>query len=467
MSAQKRQTSDKPYSGGYQTAKAFKEGRIQLQGGTALVYHGGPDLTCSPAPCVFTPVDASEGGSLPVNEDPIAVNPTNNMQLLSGGNDYNCGNIQGFFASGNGGTTWTRVCSPGSGGEGDPIVGYDLNNVAHAGGIQNGNVVGFTSTNNGMTWSAPTTIITAKLGYLADKPWMEIDTNSGSSFKNNIYVSTTQFASNSNSQIWVSHSTDGGKTWSSVAVSSLGMFPSHVDQFSDLAVGTDGTVYLNWINCPATGSAGDCGGTRTNIMFSKSTDGGNTWSTESNVGTITLAPDACFCGFYGSLPNTNERVSNLPSNGAIGSGSTAKVFIAAYNWTGTRMQVEVFRSNNGGSSWGTPVIVNPTVTTGDQFFQWLNVNSAGTIGVTWLDRRNDSSNLSYQPFFAFSKNSGSSYSNGHALSAKKSNPNNDGFGGTFMGDYTGNAWSGLTLYQSYMDTTTNTSQDFVTGVLTK
>jgi hypothetical protein len=202
-------------------------------------------------------------------------------------------------------------------------------------------------------------------------------------------------------------------------------------------------------------------------MFSKSTDGGNTWSTESNVGTITLAPDACFCGFYGSLPNTNERVSNLPSNGAIGSGSTAKVYVAAYNWTGTRMQVEVFRSNTGGASWGTPVIVNPTVTNGDEFFQWLNVNSAGTIGVTWLDRRNDTANLSYQPFFAFSKNSGGNFSNGHALSAKKSNPNNDGFGGTFMGDYTGNAWTGLTLYQSYMDTTTNTSQDFVTGVLTK
>lgn len=464
LNAQSRRTTDKPFSGGYQAAKAFKAGTLRPQPGAGIT-NAAPSLTCSPAPCAFTPVDASEGGTLPVNEDPIAVNPTNTMQILSGGNDYNCGNIQGFFASSDGGTTWTRVCSPGSGGEGDPIVGYDLNNVAHAGGIQNGNVVGFTSTNNGTTWSAPTTIITAKLGYLADKPWMEIDTSSTSSFKNNIYVSTTQFASNSNSQIWVSHSSDGGKTWSSVAVSSLATFPGHVNQFSDLAVGADGTVYANWINCPTTGSAGDCGGTLSNVMFSKSTDGGNTWSKESVAATTTLAPDACFCGFYGSLPNTSERVSNLPSNAAFGSGSTAKVYAAVYNWTGTQMQVEVARSKDGGSTWGAPVIVNPTSTKGDQFFQWLNVNSAGTIGVTWLDRRNDSANLSYQPFFAFSRNSGGNYGAGHALSAAKSNPLNDGFGGSFMGDYTGNAWSGTkVLYQSYMDTTTHTSQDFVTGV---
>jgi hypothetical protein len=165
------------------------------------------------------------------------------------------------------------------------------------------------------------------------------------------------------------------------------------------------------------------------------------------------------------LPNTSERVSNLPANGAFGSGSTAKVYVTYYNWTGTRMQLNVLSSKNGGSTWGTPVIVNPTITKGDEFFQWLNVNSAGTIGVTWLDRRNDPSNISYQPFFAFSKNSGASFSVGHALSSKKSNPLNDGFGGSFMGDYTGNAWSGTkTLYQSYMDTTTNTCQDFVTGV---
>ena len=45
-----------------------------------------------------------------------------------------------------------------------------------------------------------------------------------------------------------------------------------------------------------------------------------------------------------------------------------------------------------------------------------------------------------------------------------SNPNNDGFGGAFMGDYTGNIWTGTTLHASYMDTRTNVCQDEGTGV---
>jgi hypothetical protein len=465
LNAQDQHIFDKPYSGGYLAAKAFKEGRLHIQGGASII-HGNPDLTCSPAPCPFTPVDASEGGSNPVNEDPIVVNPTNSMNLLTGGNDYNCSNIQGYFASTNGGTTWSHFCSLGSGGEGDPIVGFDLNGTAYAGGIQNGSVVLATSTNGGTSFGTPTLVINAKLGYLADKPWLEVDTSSSSTFKNALYVSTTQFDTSSDSQIWVSHSTNGGKTWTSVAVSAKGIYPTIVNQFSDLAVGADGTVYLNWLACPASGPSGDCGGTLSSMMFSKSTDGGNTWSKPAVAATTTLVTDPGFCCFYGELPNTSERVSNIPSNGALGSGSTAKVYIAFYNWTGTRMQMEVASSADGGTTWVAPVIVNPTVTKGDEFFQWLNVNSAGTVGVTWLDRRNDPSNLSYQPFFAFSKNSGKSFSAGHALSSKKSNPNNDGFGGGFMGDYTGNAWSGTkTLYQSYMDTTTNTCQDFVTGVL--
>ena len=462
-----------PYSGDVLMYRAIKAGRVNVKigNGYGLITSGStnPNLTCSPAPCAFTPVNASEGGTNPVNEDPIAVNPTNSMNLLTGGNDYNCGNIQGYFSSTNGGTTWTHFCSLGTGGQGDPIVGFDLNGNAYAGGIQNNDIVLASSTNGGMTFGTPV-IVTKPLqsqNGLSDKPWMEIDTNANSPFKNAIYVSSTQFggSSGSNSEIAVSHSTNGGVTWTTKVVDTLQIYPGTVDQFSDMAVGADGTVYINWLRCPTTGASGDCGGTLSNMMFSKSTDGGNTWSTAAVAATTTLVTDPGFCCFYGQLPNTSERVSNIPANGAFGSGATAKITIAFYNWTGTRMQMETATSTNGGTSWNAPVIVNPTATKGDEFFQWLNINQKnGRVGITWLDRRNDPSNLSYQPFFAYSSNGGTSYSAGHALSKSKSNPLNDGFGGSFMGDYTGNAWNGKALYQSYMDTTTNTSQDFVTGV---
>ena len=449
-----------PYSGAVLTARAIRAGRIQLHP-TNPSNEVNPDLTCSPAPCAFPNVNASEGTSNPVNEHPIAANPNNPLQLLTGGNDYNCGNIQGFFASGDGGTTWTRVCSPGGGGQGDPVVAYDLNNIAYAGGIQSGRIVDFISTDNGLHWGSPITVVGAQLGYLADKPWMEADLTPSSPFANALYVSTTQFATNSDSQIWVSHSTDGGHTWASTAVAPRQHYPTSVDQFSDLAVGTDGTVYVTWMRCPASGPTGDCGGTIAKMLLSKSTDGGTTWTPEVTVASVKMVPDTCGA-FYGCLPNTSERVSNIPSNAVIGSGSTAKVYVAMYNWSGTQMQVQVAVSTDGGATFGAPVRVT-TSNTGDQFFQWVNLAKSGTVGVTWLDRRADPANLKYKPAFAFSNNSGATYSFTKFLSTTQSNPLNDGFGGGFMGDYRTHVWQRKAIYADWPDMRTGTSQDEIGG----
>src|SRR5882672_1546261 len=158
-----------PYSGGVLTARAIRAGRIQLPAANSSNdVVANPDLTCSPAPCVFTPVRASSGGQ-PSNESPLAVSPLDANKFLSGANDYNCGNIQGFYATVDGGTTWTRKCSPGSGGQGDPVVGYDRLGNAFAGGIQSGSFKIFISTNDGSTWGNPINVTGPLLGYLADK----------------------------------------------------------------------------------------------------------------------------------------------------------------------------------------------------------------------------------------------------------------------------------------------------------
>ncbi|MGH7489194.1 MAG: hypothetical protein ACREMY_26850, partial [bacterium] len=347
--------------------------------------------------------------------------------------DYNCGNIQGFYASVDGGTTWTRKCSPGSGGQGDPVVGYDRLGNAFAGGIQGGSFKIFKSTNDGQTWGNPITVTGPLLGYLADKPWMEVDTTAASPFVNNIYYSGTQFATNSDSEISVSASNDAGATWSTKAVDTRQHFPASVDQFSDLAIGADGAVYVTWIRCPANGPTGDCGSTTTNVMFSKSTDAGQTWSPAAAAFTTKLAPDGCGCAFYGSLPNTSERVSNIPSVAAIGSGATTKLYVTYYNWTGTQMQVNLRVSTDAGATWGPATVVSSSAS-GDQFFPWVSLLRQKVI-VSWLDRRNDPANVKWQPMMAISSNGGTSFGKAHLLSSKQSNPSNDGFGGGFMGDY--------------------------------
>jgi len=461
-----------PYSGGMLMARAIAAGRVFLPAPRLTEAAATPAVTCSPAPCILPNVDAAEGGGNPVNEDPIAANPNNTSQWITAGNDYNCGSLQGFFATSDNGTTFSRNCLgvlATKVGGGDPIVGYDSSNNVYAGGIDlnnsftTGQIVISQSTNGGATFPAPHVAVSSTFsGGLTDKPWMEIDNNAASPFRGSIYISLTDFSSSNASQITVSHSTDGGATFQTVKVGSSENIPAVV-QFSDLAIGKDGTVYLSYIDCPGTGPTGDCGGTSTKIMFSKSTDGGSTWSTPVVATTTNLAPDSCGA-YYGCIPNTFERVSDIPVIAVDNSsgGSSGRLYVAFYNYTGTFMSVRTISSSDGGATWSAQHPVSAASVTHDQFFPWVNVSSAGVIGVTFLDRRADAANLKYQAFVAISKD-GVTYKNLRLASAP-SNPNNDGFGGSFMGDYTGNVWNGKSLLASWMDTRSGVSQDEVGGL---
>jgi hypothetical protein len=461
-----------PYSGGVLTARAIQAGRIHLPAVNSSNNAVNPDLACSPAPCLFPNVQASPGPQS-ADEHPLAGNPSNAMQLFTGANDLNCTSIVGQYASDDGGTTWKHAClkfgSGSTSGAGDPVGDYDLNNNLFGGGIQfdstgKGHVWVSKSTDNGTTWGTPVKAVPAQLGYLTDKPWLETDKNPNSLFKNNIYISSTQFSpGGTNIQIFVSHSSDAGVTWTAKAVGAKQTFPN-VDQFSDLAVGADGTVYVSWLRCLANGPQGDCGGTNATMLISKSIDGGNTWTPAVTIATAKLTPDPGFCCFYGGLPvTTSVRVSNIPVNAVSGSGATATVYASFYNWTGTQMQVEVAKSIDGGTTWGAPVRVS-TSSTGDEFFQWINLASNGKkLAATWLDRRNDTANKLYRPFFA-SSNDGVTWSTNHAISTTKSDPTKGGGFGTFIGDYRANIWVGKAVYAVWPDTRTGAAQCEIGGV---
>jgi len=236
-------------------------------------------------------------------------------------------------------------------------------------------------------------------------------------------------------------------------------FPNNVDQFTDLAIGADGIVYVSWLRCPAV--SGECAGQASQLLLSKSSDGGNTWSSPVTIATPTLSPDPCACAFWGGLPNTSERMTDIPVNAVFGKGNTAKVYVTFYNWNGSQMQVYLATSTNGGASFGTPVRVNNS-NHGDQFFPWVNLAANGAIAVTWLDRRNDPSNLTYQPWVAVSTDAVHFIGNG-ALSTSQSNPLDDGFGGFFMGDYRTHVFNGRKLFAAWMDMRTGTSRDEVGG----
>lgn len=424
-------------------------------------------LTCPLAPCVLSSSPVSPDHA---NSPVIASNPKDRQQLLAVGTDYVCAGFFsyiGIYASQDGGTTWNVTCVQ-SFGTGDAVLAYgaSASYVAYAVSSLGSPVRIEGSTDNGRTWSAPVTVTDPLLGGESNIAAVQVDNSPSSPYANATYVSVTQFDSLVvESQISVSHSTDGGNNWTTTTVDPIQIKPI-VDQYSRLAIGIDGTVYLAWQRCVMTGPNINCADTKAQMVLSKSTDGGNTWSAPVTIATVHLVPDTCDCSFFGNLPLTNEPVANMPVIGIDNSqGSHAGYLYAVmYNWTGTQMKVEVATSKDGGDTWNKPVVVAPAAKH-DEFFPSLSVSPSGKVGVSWLDRRNDPLNVSYQPFAAISTNGGASFTKSYAATPNLSDPYLDGNGGTYMGDYTGNTWDTNNFFLVTWPDTRNQQfmQDYVGG----
>ena len=242
-----------------------------------------------------SPTQASEGGN-PVTDTPIVGNLLNPKQLLLGSVDGNCPvpSVLGFHLSSDGGSTWKRHCMPSIitrqhayWPSFDPSVGYDRNGAAYIVGMYNSSdssngFIAFQKSADGTHWSKPAVASASSSGFPRTAPfetWFAVDANAGSPRVNSLYVSgVMQLGKEFKYQVLVSHSADGGATWRQAAVDPL-QKPPEEDDFTRMTVGRDGTVYVAWLHCRGKSGSGGRSCTHTaHMMFSKSTDGGNTWS---------------------------------------------------------------------------------------------------------------------------------------------------------------------------------------------
>ena len=436
--------------------------------------HAVTPLSCSPAPCVLPPTQASGGPNADLNA-PIAVNPANPANLIVGSDDYNCSRDEsvGFYLSSDAGSAWSQVCMssaiyngqeyiPSNG----PILGYDHNGVTYIGGFyidaSGQSTFGFEAfekSSDGITWSAAAPAV-IRQDYDPFYCWMAVDTSMTSPYTNSIYVSCVMDGPIDNNdktnQVVVSHSSDGGTTWQQANLAPAQRGSIAEDLNTAMTVGNDGTVYVTWMYCYS--NPNECNNEKGYTLFSKSSDGGSTWTTPKLVAEVALAQ---------RLPNTQIGVQNTPAIGVDNSNGphAGNLYVVMYNWTGTFMQVQVVHSTDGGSTWSKPVPVAPGVTH-DQFFPWISVSPAGLVGVSWLDRRNDPNNLDYQAFAGISTDGGLSYRNVQ-LTQAFSDPN---VGGGFeIGQYTGNTWDGSNYFvAAWMDESNGVNtQDEVGGIRLK
>jgi hypothetical protein len=113
------------------------------------------------------------------------------------------------------------------------------------------------------------------------------------------------------------------------------------------------------------------------------------------------------------------------------------------------------------------MLLAPKTDTHDQFFPTLSVSLTGRLGISWLDRRNDPNNIEYQAYAAISTDGGQTFPN-RQLTKKFSNPDNNGTGNNWMGDYTGNTWAGDDFIAAWMDSSNGVDmQEEVGGIRLK
>jgi len=247
---------------------------------------------------------------------------------------------------------------------------------------------------------------------LEDKPWITVD-NSGGAYDGNVYVCWTRFVNElsngpKSGEIHFSRSTDGGATFTDEQTLS----PS-TDEFPfdcNLAVGAHGEVYLAWSDRSA----------HNPLRFRRSFDGGRTWDVPVQVNTQPIRepgtdrPVTCEAGSVRSTLNGDIRmlVQATMAVDRTGGPFTGNLYMVwGSDPPGDTDNADIFisRSSDGGQTW-TPEMPLAGGTDTDQFFPAVTVGGAGTVAVAWYDRRNDpANNFMIDVYTTLSRDGGASF----------------------------------------------------------
>ena len=375
----------------------------------------------------------------PFTEPAIAVNPRNPRQVVAAYQD----NAHISYSQ-DAGEHWVpadNVAPPNYKVSGDVSLAYDNQGRAFLcyiafdklgtinywarGATRNGIFVR-RSLDGGKTWEAnhfPVAEQPTQPGIpFEDKPVIVAD-NTSSRYAGNLYVGWTRWRI-ADSQMVLSRSTDGGKTWTQ---------PLEIDDHAGLprddngaaegydgAVGPDGTLYSIW-------SQDD------SIWFTTSHDGGQKFSRARAI--LHTAPTMFAI-------STLERANGFPQIGI--DPKSGRLYVAWSDYRNGDLDIFVATSTNRGKSWSAPVRVNddPIHNGAEQFFQWLAVDAAdGSANVVFYDRRTDPQERQQIVVLARSTDGGLTFANySWTTEAFAARPD------IFFGDYSGLAAYGGRVY---------------------
>lgn len=352
------------------------------------------------------------------NEISIALNPADLSKMMA------AANIASVYTSVDGGLTWNRKKQESIYGVwGDPVVAIDsMGNYFHFhlsrpdAGKWLDRIVCQKSTNGGISFNQGSYAGLSK-SKQQDKHWVVIDPVS-----KNMYLTWTQFDDyesadpDDHSNILFSKSTNQGKSWSKA---------TQINSISGDCLDGDSTVEGA---VPAVGPHGEIyvsWAGPNGLAFNKSLDGGRTWlKHETRIDSIAGGWAFDISGIYraNGMPITKCDLSNGPNRGVI-----------YVNWADDRngnKDIFLAKSTDGGKSWSETIKVNQDTSERDQFFTWMDIDqSNGNLYFVYHDRRNHPGD-STDVYLTYSTDGGSTFHD-VKLSATPFLPHDS----IFFGDY--------------------------------
>jgi Neuraminidase (sialidase) len=389
------------------------------------------------------------------------------------------------------------------------------------------------SADGGSTWKEPTPPAfstcaggTAANGGAYDRssdPWVSIGPD-GRAYQVSLSVNAAQTIS----AILASTSTDGGTTWTGPATIQRDNSPDHFVFNDKESVTADpfkaGTAYVVWDRSrfpsdSANVNAAHSSAFRGDPMFSKTTDGGQTWSTPTRISPqnnnmftignqIAVLPDGTLVDVFhygkGSgrdQPNASLtgvarstdggttwsmpiRISNNPvandvdpdtgfplRTGADIGGGLPDIAVDPHSgalyvvWEdsrfgGTHNDIVLSKSTDGGQTWSAPKKINQTPSPVEAFTPMVDVLPNGTVAVTYYDIRNNTPapGLDTDYFVVISHDGGATWQESRITPASFDDTTAPVSRGYFLGDYQGLANNGTAFKSVFVQTNSgNTS----------
>jgi PKD repeat protein len=401
-------------------------------------YHGS-ELNVKGVATLNSPdVPVTDQTDVTESENSIFVDPNDYNYVLNSNNStaWSGGSVGALY-----GTSYLQSADGGLtfGGSVQAAGGENRGDPAAAINQDGRQFVGYISSSGGMgvSYSDDGTNWTPKTVYNSggqDKNHMWVDNSMSSPYEGNLYNVWSDLSESgaNNNEIVFSRSTDNGDTWSSVINISSAVNAGSHNQGCNVQTGPNGEVYVVWAIYD------DWPTDETAMGFAKSTDGGATFAPATRI--ITNIK-----GIRNSGVSKNHRVNSFPSMAVdiSGGSNNGNIYISWTNIgtpgvnTGSNRSVYIVNSTDDGATWSTAVRINqgPFDDDREAYFPWITCDGeTGTLAAVFYDDRNTSS-TDCEAFSAYSLDAGATWTDFVVSDVSFTPAAIPGLAGGYMGDY--------------------------------